>query len=85
VNGVGLDIAADLTAARVSVGPNICLQGNLDPMALVSGGTALEEAVDNILAAAKSGPHIFNLGHGVVPHTPIANVEMVMKRVKGIV
>jgi uroporphyrinogen decarboxylase len=85
VNGVGLDIAADLNAARTSVGSNICLQGNLDPMALVSGGTALEAAVDNILAASKSGPHIFNLGHGVVPNTPISHVETVMKRVKGIV
>lgn len=84
VTGVGLDIAADLNAARQSVGPNVCLQGNLDPMALVSGGAVLEGAVDNILAAAKSGPHIFNLGHGVVPNTPIAHVELVMKRVKGI-
>ena len=83
VNGVGLDIAADLTAARQNVGPHVCLQGNLDPMALVSGGPALMEAVDNILAAARSGPHIFNLGHGVVPQTPISHVEMVMKRVKG--
>jgi uroporphyrinogen decarboxylase len=83
VNGVGLDIAADLSAARQAVGPTICLQGNLDPMALVSGGAALGQAVDNILAAAQSGPHIFNLGHGVVPQTPIAHVEMVMKRVKG--
>jgi uroporphyrinogen decarboxylase len=85
VNGVGLDIAADLDAARQAVGATICLQGNLDPMALVSGGAALEQAVDNILAAAQCGPHIFNLGHGVVPQTPIAHVEMVMKRVKGIV
>jgi uroporphyrinogen decarboxylase len=84
VNGVGLDIAADLEAARTAVGPNICLQGNLDPMALVSGGAALEGAVDDILAATRSGPHIFNLGHGVVPATPIAHVEMVMKRVKGL-
>jgi uroporphyrinogen decarboxylase len=84
VNGAGLDIAADLTVARAAVGPNICLQGNLDPMALVSGGAALEVAVDNILAAATTGPHIFNLGHGVVPQTPIAHVEMVMARVKGL-
>jgi uroporphyrinogen decarboxylase len=84
VNGVGLDIAADLVAARQAVGPNICLQGNLDPMVLVSGGSALEAAVDNILAQASSGPHIFNLGHGVVPNTPIAHVEMVMRRVKGL-
>lgn len=84
VHGVGLDIAADLANARQSVGPNVCLQGNLDPMALVSGGAALERAVDDILVAAQSGPHIFNLGHGVVPNTPIAHVELVMSRVKGV-
>jgi uroporphyrinogen decarboxylase len=83
VNGVGLDIGADLLSARASVGPNLCLQGNLDPMALVSGGLALEKGVDAILEAAQSGPHIFNLGHGVVPNTPIAHVDLVMKRVKG--
>jgi uroporphyrinogen decarboxylase len=83
VDGVGLDIAADLAHARQSVGPDRCLQGNLDPMALVSGGHALERAVDDILLAAQSGPHIFNLGHGVVPSTPIPHVEMVMARVKG--
>jgi uroporphyrinogen decarboxylase len=84
VNGVGLDIAANLGAAREAVGSKICLQGNLDPMALVSGGAALERAVDDILLAARTGPHIFNLGHGVVPQTPIAHVEMVVNRVKGL-
>jgi uroporphyrinogen decarboxylase len=84
VQGVGLDIAADLGAARTALGPKVCLQGNLDPMALMAGGAALEQAVDTILAAAATGPHIFNLGHGVVPATPIANVEYVMRRVKGL-
>lgn len=82
VNGVGLDIAADLDQARATLGPNVCLQGNLDPMALMAGGDRLDQAVDVILAAAKSGPHIFNLGHGVVPATPISNVEFVMRKVK---
>lgn len=84
VQGVGLDIAADLGAARAALGPNVCLQGNLDPMALMAGGDGLEQGVDAILAAASTGPHIFNLGHGVVPATPIANVEYVMRRVKGL-
>lgn len=84
VQGVGLDIAADLAAARAALGSNVCLQGNLDPMALMAGGGALEQGVDAILASAATGPHIFNLGHGVVPATPIANVEYVMRRVKGL-
>ncbi|GIU67641.1 uroporphyrinogen decarboxylase [Candidatus Phycosocius spiralis] len=82
VNGIGLDIAADLDQARTNVGPNVCLQGNLDPMVLMAGGDRLDQAVDVILAAAKSGPHIFNLGHGVVPSTPISHVEFVMHKVK---
>jgi uroporphyrinogen decarboxylase len=82
VNGMGLDIAADLEAARAAVGPSICLQGNLDPMALVTGGAALDRAIDDIVFAAQSGPHIFNLGHGVVPQTPIAHVEQVVARIR---
>ncbi|MEN9855397.1 MAG: hypothetical protein RLZZ157_523 [Pseudomonadota bacterium] len=83
VNGLGLDIAADLEAARAAVGPDICLQGNLDPMALVTGGTALDRAIDDIVFAAQSGPHIFNLGHGVVPQTPIVHVEQAVARIRG--
>jgi len=59
------------------------LQGNLDPLALVAGGTALDEAVDEILAAMAGKPHIFNLGHGILPETPIAHVEQLLKRIRG--
>jgi uroporphyrinogen decarboxylase len=82
VNGLGLDISADLHAARAAVGSGVCLQGNLDPMALVSGGTALDQAIDAVLVAAQSGPHIFNLGHGVVPDTPIAHVAHTVARIR---
>ena len=83
VNGVGMDIGADLAAARAAVGPDVCLQGNLDPMCLVAGGPALDRATDRILAAARSGPHVFNLGHGVVPGTPIEHVSHLVGRVTG--
>jgi uroporphyrinogen decarboxylase len=83
VNAVGLGIASDLSAAREALGPEVCLQGNLDPMMLVSGGAGLHQAVEDILLASQTGPHIFNLGHGVVPATPIAHVEALMAQVKG--
>ena len=58
-------------------------RGNLDPLALVAGGPALDAAIDRILAAFPERPHIFNLGHGIVPDTPIAHVEHLIRRVRG--
>lgn len=57
-------------------------QGNLDPMALVQGGAILEREINRILTATESGPHIFNLGHGITPETPIAHVEYLLDRVR---
>jgi uroporphyrinogen decarboxylase len=83
VDAVGMDIGADLAAVRAAVGPDVCLQGNLDPMALAAGGRALDEGIDAILEAARTGPLVFNLGHGVVPATPIAHVSHLARRVSG--
>lgn len=83
INGVGLDIGADIETIRDKIGDKACLQGNLDPMCLVAGGEALENATKHILRTAKLGPHIFNLGHGVVPQTPIANVEKLISIIRG--
>ena len=62
---------------------NCALQGNLDPIALIAGGAALDRAVDDILEAVGGKAHIFNLGHGILPETPIAHVEQLLKRVRG--
>ncbi len=59
------------------------VQGNLDPMRLIAGGSALDEGVDEILDNLGNGPLIFNLGHGITPQTPIANVERMIERVRG--
>lgn len=83
IDAVGLDIGADIGNTRSIVGDKACLQGNLDPMCLVAGGEALERATNNILKSAENGPHIFNLGHGVVPQTPIANVERLIAIIRG--
>lgn len=59
------------------------VQGNLDPLRLIVGGKALDEGVDAILEALNGGPHIFNLGHGITPETPIAHVQQMIDRVRG--
>ena len=75
-------LAFELHAAA-NLPANLPVQGNLDPLALIAGGAALDSAVDRILAAFPHRPHIFNLGHGIDQHTPIAHVEQVIARVRG--
>jgi uroporphyrinogen decarboxylase len=78
----GLDTAADpVWAARETAG-RAALQGNLDPLALLAGGAALDHEVEAILDAFKGHPHIFNLGHGILPQTPIAHVERLVDLIR---
>jgi uroporphyrinogen decarboxylase len=83
VDAVGLDWMVDRTFAREQVQARRPIQGNLDPLALLAGGIALDRAVDEILSAFGHGPLIFNLGHGILPETPIAHVERMIARVRG--
>jgi uroporphyrinogen decarboxylase len=82
VDAVGLDWTIDLGFAREQLQTQKPIQGNLDPVALLAGGTALDRAVDRILESFAAGPFIFNLGHGVLPDTPIAHVEKLVARVR---
>ena len=83
VDAVGLDWMINKTFAREQVQKRVAVQGNLDPLALVTGGAALDAAVDEVLAAFSDAPFIFNLGHGILPETPIEHVERMLKRVRG--
>jgi uroporphyrinogen decarboxylase len=83
VDAIGLDWMIDKEFARMHIQSNVPVQGNLDPLALVAGGAALDAAVDAVLEAFAADPFIFNLGHGIVPETPIENVERMLKRVRG--
>ncbi len=83
IDGVGLDETVDPDWAHAMLPNGLPVQGNLDPLALVAGGSALDRAVDKIIAAFADRPHIFNLGHGIVPDAPIAHVEALLKRVRG--
>ena len=75
VTAVGIDETVDPPWAAKELPKALPVQGNLDPLALLAGGDALRSAVSRILDAFAGRPHIFNLGHGILPDTPITHVE----------
>ena len=83
VDAIGLDETVDPSWAHASLPADVPVQGNLDPLALIAGGEALDAAVDRILSAFIERPHVFNLGHGILPDTPIEHVERLIARVRG--
>ncbi|WFU79602.1 uroporphyrinogen decarboxylase [Bradyrhizobium sp. CIAT3101] len=83
VDAVSMDWTAEPAFIREHVQSKVAVQGNLDPLVLITGGAALDRAVDNVLANFSQGRFIFNLGHGIQPETPIAHVEQMIKRVRG--
>jgi uroporphyrinogen decarboxylase len=83
IDAIGLDWMVDLRFARDQVQSRRPVQGNLDPLALRAGGAALDRGVAAILEAFVARPFIFNLGHGILPDTPTAHVEQMLKRVRG--
>jgi len=84
VDAVGLDWMIDFDFARDEIQSRRPVQGNLDPLALLIGGKTLDAATDRIIEAFASGPFIFNLGHGVLPATPIAHIERLIARVRSL-
>ncbi|MBV1699948.1 MAG: uroporphyrinogen decarboxylase [Hyphomicrobiales bacterium] len=83
VDAISLDWTVELGFAREQIQSRRPVQGNLDPLALLVGGAALDRSVDAILDAFSNGPFIFNLGHGILPETPVAHVERLVARVRG--
>ncbi len=81
-DAVGLDSDADRTLACKHLKPLCAIQGNLDPNVLIEGGAALDQAVDAVKKDFRGARHIFNLGHGIKPETPIAHVERMIARVR---
>ena len=80
IAALGLDTAVEPDWAAAVLPASLALQGNLDPLALLAGGAGLDEGIDRILSAFADRPHIFNLGHGILPETPIAHVEQTLRR-----
>jgi len=81
-NAAGIDWISNRKECAVRFGDKIAIQGNLDPLALIAGGKALDQAVDSVLADFKGKRHIFNLGHGIRKETPIEHVERMIARVR---
>ncbi len=80
---IGLDWRQPLDEGWRAVGDAHAVQGNLDPITLFAPPEVLEQRVKEILRAAGGRPgHIFNLGHGIVPETPVENVQAVVKIVR---
>jgi uroporphyrinogen decarboxylase len=82
VSAIGLDTSVDPAWAAEHVQSLKPVQGNLDPLALLAGGRALDASIDVIKAAFGTRPYIFNLGHGILPETPIAHVERLVDKVR---
>jgi uroporphyrinogen decarboxylase len=91
VAAVALDSAVPLGWARRSMSPEatapgwpgVALQGNLDPMLMVTGGAALSETAKRMVASMQGAPYIFNLGHGITPDADPAHVEQLLRAVRG--
>ena len=82
VDAIGLDETVDPTWADRELPDGLPVQGNLDPLALMAGGTPMRDAALHLLDALGGRPHIFNLGHGIGQHTPIAHVEQLVELVR---
>ncbi|HXP97350.1 MAG TPA: uroporphyrinogen decarboxylase [Telmatospirillum sp.] len=82
VDAVSLDTSVPLGWAVKTLQPTVTLQGNLDPALVVTGGPALDAAVDRILSLCTKGPFIFNLGHGILQTTPPDHVARLVERVR---
>ena len=81
--GIGLATSMDPKWAAANVAPEMALQGNLDPLVLMTGGIALETEARTLLSAMRGRPFIFNLGHGIEKETPIDHVMALMRLVRG--
>ncbi|MEM1037530.1 MAG: uroporphyrinogen decarboxylase [Pseudomonadota bacterium] len=81
-NAFGLDTAIDPDFVSKTLPKSVAVQGHLDPLLLIAGGQAMDDRVLEILSAYADRPHIFNLGHGVTPATPIPHVERVVEIVR---
>jgi len=83
IDGVGIDYSVPLKFAADKLQPHVCVQGNMDPLLLASDKNMAVKEAKRIISILGDGPFIFNLGHGIVPHTPIEHVQALIKTVRG--
>jgi len=81
--GLGVDWTLDLSEARARVGHRVALQGNLDPVVLLTTPEIIQAETRRVLNSFGDGPgHIFNLGHGITPEVPPEHVEVLVQTVR---
>jgi uroporphyrinogen decarboxylase len=81
VQGVGLDVQAPATLGQRLQAAGVAIQGALDPLLLRVGGAAMTARIETLLRQWSDGPYIFNLGHGVLPDTPLENLAAAVAQV----
>lgn len=81
-DAIGLDETIDPVWAAAILPRDLPVQGNFDPLLLESGNDALESRATAVLEAFADRPHVFNLGHGIGQHTPIAHVERLLRVIR---
>ncbi|VBB69537.1 Uroporphyrinogen III decarboxylase [invertebrate metagenome] len=82
VQAVSIDSSVPLMWAASRLQPHVAIQGNLDPLALVAGGESMLQRVHRIVDILSHGPFVFNLGHGIVPETPLEHVAALVEYVR---
>ncbi|HCX10312.1 MAG TPA: uroporphyrinogen decarboxylase, partial [Hyphomonas sp.] len=82
ITAVGLDTAAVPAFVNAALPAGFPVQGHLDPLLLIEGGQRLDDRVRELISAYEGRPHVFNLGHGIRPETPIAHVERVLEIIR---
>ena len=78
IDAIGLDHGIDPSWANKNLPQKLPVQGNLDPLSLISAGNEMLRDIDYILESFQDRPHIFNLGHGITPQTPVENVQVMI-------
>ena len=82
VDAIGLDHGVDPVWAGKNLPAKMPVQGNLDPLSLLNAGAEMFQDIDHILDAFHDRPHIFNLGHGITPPTPVENVQKMIDYIR---
>tara|TARA_B100000686_G_C16783750_1_gene973758 strand:+ start:1662 stop:2696 length:1035 start_codon:yes stop_codon:yes gene_type:complete len=82
IDAISIDFSIEPSWAARKIQPYAAVQGNLDPVYLMVGGEELYNQARKIINALSKGPHIFNLGHGIQPTTPVDNVHALIKAVR---
>jgi uroporphyrinogen decarboxylase len=82
VSAVAVEETANLLQLASDLPSNIAIQGNLDPLLLLAGGNRMVDEIHQIKHALSNRPHIFNLGHGILPTTPLAHVQLALDTIR---